>query len=167
MSVSTIPALRTALLARLAAETWPTATPQILRSHPYPVLAENEMIYLAGTQNSDPIGSLFGGGQRPAAIGQRKQEERYVQTVIVSVIGNAMADVAVQEARAFQLAGVIETSVRNWATTSPSAYDGVVRWCFVSGLRLDSAHLVAAEGGQSPSSREILITIDLACTARI
>jgi hypothetical protein len=165
MSVSTIPALRTALLVRLAAETWPTATPQITRSHPYPAPAEAEMVYLAGTQNDDPIGSQFGGGQTPSAFGMERHEERYVQTLMVSIVKNAREDVAVMEARAFEIAGVIETSIRNWRSTA-TPYDGVVIWCIVSGVRLDSAHLVAAEAG-SPPSREVLITIELACAAGI
>ena len=167
MSVSTIPALRTALLVRLAAETWPTATPQIARSHPYPEPSADEMIYLAGTQNADPIGSQFGGGQTPSVFGMDRHEERYVQTLMVSVVRNAREDVAAMEARAFELAGVIETSVRNWRTTTPSPYDGVVTFCYVDGLRLDSAHLIAAEGGKTPPSREVLITIELACAAGI
>lgn len=164
MSISTIPALRTALLARLALESWPTSAPQILRSHPFPDSSADEMVYLAGTQNADPIGSQFGGGQIPVAMGMARQQEHYVQTLMVSVIGNARADVAAQEARAFELAGVIETSVRNWRLT---AYDSVLTFCYVASLRLDSAHLVAAEGGQSPPSREVLITIELACAADI
>lgn len=164
MAVSTIPALRTALLARLAAATWPTATPQIARSHPYPAPSEAEMIYLAGTTNEDPIGSQFGGGQTPSAMGMDRHEERYVQTLMVSIVKNAREDVAAMEARAFELAGVIETSIRAWRL---SAYDGVVIWCIVTGVRLDSAHLVAAESAQSPPSREVLITIELACAAAI
>lgn len=166
MSVSTIPALRTAILARLAAETWPTATPQLARSHPYPARTEGELVFLAGTQDADPVGSQFPGGQTPSTFGMARHEERYVQTLMVSVVGNAMADVAAQEARAFEIAGVIETSIRNWRSNA-TPYDGVVIWCIVSGLRLDSVHLVAAESGQSPSSREVVITIDLACAAGI
>jgi hypothetical protein len=164
VSVSTIPALRTALLARLALEVWPTATPQIVRSHPYPTRTEDELIYLAGTQDADPVGSQFGGGQLPFAMGMAKRQEHYVQTLMVSVIGNAMNDVAAQEARAFQLAAVVDTSVTAWRLT---AYDGVVTYCEVTSTRLDSVHLVAAESGKSPSTREVLITLDLACTAEI
>lgn len=164
MGVSTIPALRTALLARLAAESWPTSAPQIARSHPYPARLEDELVYLAGTQDADPIGSQFGAGQVPIAFGMARQQEHYVQTLMVSVVGSAMADVATQEARAFELAGVIESSVRAWRLTS---YDGVVTFCYVDGLRLDPPHLIAAENGQSPSSREVLITIELACAADI
>lgn len=122
------------------------------------------MVYLAGTQNADPIGSQFGGGQIPIAMGMAQQEEHYVQTLMVSVVRNARDDVAVMEARAFELAGVIETSIRNWRTTS---YDGVVQFCYVDSLRLDSAHLIAAEGGKTPPSREVLITLELACSALI
>lgn len=167
MAVSTIPALRTALLARLAAETWPTATPQIARSNPYPEPSAAEMIYLAGTQNDDPIGSQFGGGQTPSVMGMDRHEERYVQTLMVSVVQHAYDDVAVMEARAFELAGVVESSVRSWRLTSPTPYDGVLTYCTVSSLRLDPPHLISAEAGKAPSSREVLITIDLACAASI
>jgi hypothetical protein len=164
VAVSTIPTLRTALLARLGAATWPTSAPQIVRSHPYPAPTEGELVYLAGTTNEDPIGSQFPGGQTPSVMGMDRHEERYVQTLMVSVVKNAREDVAAMEARAFELAGVIETSIRAWRLAS---YDGVVIWCIVTGVRLDSAHLIAAEGGQSPPSREVLITIELACAAGI
>jgi hypothetical protein len=166
VAVSTIPALRTAILARFAAETWPTATPQLARSHPFPVHTEGELIYLLGTRNDDPVGTSYGGGQKPAQFGTQKNEERYVQIVVVSVVDSAMADVAVMEARAFELAGVIETNIRNWRTTA-TPYDGIVRWALVTGLALDGPHLIAAESKQSLPSREVLITIDIACSARI
>lgn len=166
MAVSTIPAFRTALLARLAAETWPTSTPQIARSHPYPAHTELELVYLLGTRNDDPIGTSYGGGQRPAQLGTQKNEERYVQVVMVSVAESAMADVATMEARAFELAGVIETSMRNWRTAA-TPYGGVVRWAIVSGVQLDGPHLVAGESKQSPPTREVVVTVDVACSARI
>lgn len=167
MPVSTIPAFRTALLARLAAATWPTAAPQIARSHPYPDRTEAELVFLAGTQNNDPINSQFGGGQVPYAMGMARQQEHYTQTLMVSVVKSAREDVAAMEARAFELAGVVETSIRAWRLTAPSPYDGVVTICYVDGVRLDAPHLVAAESGQAPASREVLITIELACSADI
>lgn len=166
MATSTIPAFRTALLARLAAATWPTATPQIARSHPYPERTEDELVYLAGTRDDDPLGSQFGGGQMPFAMGMAKRQERYVQTVMVSIVRNARDDVADMEARAFVLVGVIDANVLAWALAA-TPFDGVLTFCEVVSTRLDPPHLVASEGGQTPPSREVLITMDLSCAAEI
>lgn len=165
MAVSSIPALRTALLARLAAETWPTSTPQFARSHPYPERMQPDLIYLVGTRNEDPIGSDYRGGQSPAQLGAQRNEERYVQPVVVSVLRNSREDAEAMELRAFELAGVIETSMRNWRS-NPTPYDGVVRWCLIAGVQLDGPHLIA-DGSTSPKEREVAITVDLACSKRI
>lgn len=165
MAVSTIPALRTALLARLAAESWPTSTPQIARSHPYPAHEERELVYLLGTRPEDPIGSDYGGGTKPAQLGAGRLEERYVQPVVVSVVWNARDDVTDLELRAFELAGVITASARAWGKEA-SPWSGIVRWCLPSSVQLDGPHLIV-DSKNAPKDREVAVTVDLACSARI
>lgn len=155
MATSTIPAFKAALVARLQADASLTGV-QVSYGMPYPPPGERETVLVLGTRADDPTGGS--GGQRAAALGQLRREERYVLELVVSVLKPAQEDQQDVTERAFALAAAIEDSIRTWGTASPP-FGGLIRWAQVTSV----THSEPANAQE----REAAVGIDLACAARI
>jgi hypothetical protein len=147
MSTSTIPDLKAALLTRLKAATG-LANVQITYGIPGPAAAEREWIMLGNAR----------GDQESAAVGAQRREERYVLEVLVSVVRPLREDQKTVTERAYELAGAIEKSIRDWGSESP-AFGGVVRWALVTGTDL-------TERADS-QEREAEVLVRVSCAQRI
>jgi hypothetical protein len=165
MSVSTIPSFRAALLTRLQADSGLTGV-QCVIGHPFPNRPSDSIVLIGDTVDGGTAGaSVFGGGQTTAAMGQRRREERYVTSIVVSCIASNMAPEQTLEELAMTYAGVIETSLRTWSSgTTPwtgiSLPSGAVfAWVVVQGLSL-TQHF-------DDTQREARATLEVACAARI
>lgn len=142
MATSTIPALKAALLALLAARANLSGV-QVVWGAPLPNPGR-EFIALAGTE----------GEQQTAAIGRLRREEEYRLTIYCSTLREGQNQQACTE-RAFALVAEVEDAVR----ADPSI-GGVVRTALVDGP-------FTLEEGATDSHRTALVTISLLCTARI
>lgn len=165
MSVSTIPAFRAALLARLEADVL-LAGVQVVIGHPFPAAPAAELVIIGDSSSgATNLAGMFGGGQSSAAIGQRSREERYITALVCSVITRNLNDQQVIEERAMAIAGVIEASVRGWA-------GGATPWAGITlplGARFGWVLVNAVQLSQhfGDVQREARATIELAVSARI
>lgn len=165
MAVSTIPAAKAALVARLLADVnlgvAGVAVTYGLPAAPARQISR-EWVFVGNSKPDDPTrgGSGYGGGQTSAMIGTRSREERYVLELIISVLQGQLETQQACTSRAFQIAGYIEASVRTWAATVPNAFDGVVRWAVVTAMH-------HSEGIVKSGDRVTDVFIDIAFAARI
>ena len=158
MAVSTIPAFKAALLARLQADAGLSGV-QITYGHPYPLQPADEMVFLGNSVGANPtLATNAPAGQSSAAIGQYRREERYTLDVFASVHKHNREIQKTVTERAFAIAGVVETSLRVWTGENP-AFGGVVRWALVTGL--DHVETVDVD------NRYADVHIVVACAARI
>jgi hypothetical protein len=148
MATSTIPALKSALVARLQADTDLFAV-TVTYGPPQPgEFASKEFIWVGAARSE----------QNTAAMGQKRREETWIQDIVVSCLTALRNDQETLTERAFELAGVVEDSLRTWSTTQPF-FGGVVRWALVVGMDLDE--FVDTE------EREARLTMRVACAERI
>jgi hypothetical protein len=155
MASSTIPAFKAALLTRLQADA-DLAGLDITYGVPAPRGPEREWVWLGGARED----------QATAAMGQRRREETWVQDIVVSCLKPVREDQQTLTERAFEIAGVIEDSLRDWSQlTSPPVFGGVVREALV--VRMDLDELLSIDREGVPQEREARITISLACKQRI
>lgn len=154
MSFSTAPTVKAAIRTRLAADSNLTNV-QITHGSPYPKRPEGELVLIGRAVAGDPFGT-FGAGQSPHALGQTSREERYTIDLVVSVLSSARDDYATLEARAYQIAGYIDTNLRAWQA---SAFDGVARWVIPTGSE--------DREGLDNDNREASVTMTLSVAARI
>lgn len=107
MASSTIPALKAALVARLAADASIVAAGvQVTYGDPYPAPIADEWIWV-GSTNSTP-------GESAAALGMQRREERYTLDVTIGKRDDSRALQKAVTERAFLLASYIENSMRSW-----------------------------------------------------
>ena len=142
---STIPALKAALVERLA-----LALPGVQVSYGIP----------AGEMEPDlvVVGEAIDESQEDAAYGQYRREETYGLRVIVSVVRDKLEDQQVVTERAFEIAREIETSLRDWGRVG-NPFDGIVRTALVTGTDLEEP--------VSASEREGRVTLTVSCSERI
>ncbi len=159
MAVSTIPAFKQALKERLAADAG-LAGVHISRADPYPEREGRELVIVGRAVSAHDEGGS--GGQRTAALGAATREDRYVVEVLVSVIAPVHTKGDAVEDRAYEIAGVIETSVRAWRTSTPSPFGGVVRWALVTSCGDDEERFSA-----DAKTREYRLTMRISCAQRI
>lgn len=157
MATSTIPAFKDAIVTRIAADP-DMAGVRVDYGVSVPPGNHPDWVWFGDTRSDDGTNGAFPGGQRAAALGLQKREERYVLEVVVSVVRPARERQLTVTERAFQLAAVIEASVRAWGATSP-VFGGVVRWAQVT----DLIHREFA----SNTEREARCLMDISCAARI
>jgi hypothetical protein len=154
---STIPALKRALYARLAADSqivsdgitvtygWPYAKSQPTR----------ETIYIGGSR-SDP-------GQSAVALGAMRREERYQLELMAWRSSDTRADQQGVTERAFEIAGYVEESIRSWG--GPQVADS---FSFSStGVRLVEVVSLDHDEDIASDGRFAVVHITLACQARI
>lgn len=155
MASSTIPALKAALHSRLLAD---GGLDGVTVSYGVPFGSlPRELVLLGNARADDPTGGRPG-GQSSAAMGAQRREERYALELLVSVIKPAEQQTVTE--RAFAIADQIEDSVRAWGAAA-AAFGGVVRWALVTATSLEE--LVAPNG----SERQAIVSVDVACAARI
>jgi hypothetical protein len=148
MATSTIPALKSALVARLQADA-DLSSVTVTYGPPQPgEFGSSEFVWVGAAR----------GEQSTAAMGQKRREEVWIQDVVVSCVTALRNDQETLTERAFELAGVVEDSLRTWSTTQPF-FGGVVRHALVVGMDLDE--FVSTE------EREARITMRVACAERI
>jgi hypothetical protein len=158
---STIPAFKNALYDRLQADTAiGAASPAVLVTYGLPAQGQRDLprewVFIGDTRSGDPTNGdgAYPGGQSTGAMGQLRREERYVMEVAVRLDGQQTCT-----ERAFAISAAIETSLRTWQAQA-SAIDGVVRWALVTSLSHD-------EGIDKAGDHACIVTIDIACAARI
>jgi hypothetical protein len=148
MATSTIPALKSALVARLQADTDLDGI-TVTYGPPQPgEFTSSEFIWVGAARST----------QNTAAIGQKRREEVWIQDVVVSCVTALRNDQETLTERAFELAGVVEDSLRTWSMTQPY-FGGVVRWALVVGMDLDE--FVSTE------EREARVVMRVECAERI
>lgn len=166
MANSTIPTFKAALYSRLVADTnIGAASPPVLVTYGLPPVGEStlprEWVFLGDTNPDDPTNgdSPYRGGQSTGAMGQLRREERYVQEVVVSVVGDPIAGQQPVTERAFTIAGYIETSLRTWQAQS-TPIGGVLRWALVTSM-------YHQEGLTQNRDFSCAVFMDIACAQRI
>ncbi len=148
MSTSRVPALKSALVARLQADSDLSGI-AVTYGPPTPgEWAEREFIWVGAARAA----------QETAALGQKRREETWIQDVVVSCVATMRNDQETLTDRAYELAGVVEDSLRAWSTTQPF-FGGVVRWALVVGMDLDEY--------VNDQEREARVTMRVACAERI
>jgi hypothetical protein len=148
MATSTIPTFKSALVARLQADTDLTGV-AVTYGPPQPgEFAEKEFVWVGAAR----------GEQTTAAMGQKRREEVWIQDVVVSCVTALRNDQETLTERAFTIAGQVEDSLRTWSTTQPY-FGGYVRHALVVGMDLDE--FVSTE------EREARIVMRVACAERI
>lgn len=146
MATSTIPALKAALVTRL---TTALAGVTVTYGPPTPgEWVEQEFVWVGAAR----------GEQATAAMGQKRREETWIQDIVVSCVTANRNDQATLTARAFDIAGDVEDSLRAWSTTPPYFGD-VVRHALVVGMDLDEY--------ANEKEREARVTLRVACANRI
>ncbi len=156
MATSTIPDFIDALITRLRADSGLTG---VLVEESLPDSLRREMFLVWGTRDDSPDGSSFPGGQSSAAIGQRSREERYVVECEAIVIRPRREGQSGVRNRAFEIAAVVEASLRSWGETPPR-FGGIVRTALISSVRYDPTLPKSDERGAS-------VWVDIACAQRI
>ncbi|MGE0025702.1 MAG: hypothetical protein AB7O78_01685 [Thermoleophilia bacterium] len=147
MATSSIPAFKAALLARLQADA-ALADVLVTWGYPHSTKPGSEWVNLGATT----------GIQATAAVGQKRREETYDQTVTVSCTSALKNEQQALSERAFAIAAAVEDSLRTWSMTPPF-FDGVVRVALVTGMDLDEY--------VSNEEREARITLRISCAQRI
>ena len=126
---------------------------------------DREFVLLGNTRPEDgTTGTLFQGGQASAALGGRAREERYVLESIISVVDKQRNRTQQQVTeRAFEVAGHIEASLRDWETESgPSLFEATgVRWAQVTALTHQEY------SPQETGERSCWVFMDISVSARI
>lgn len=158
-AVSTIPAFKTALRERLAVDPALSGV-HIARTSPYPEREGKELVIIGRAVSQHDEGGS--GGQRTAALGAGRREERYTVELTVSVIAPARTLGTVLEDRAYEIAGVIELSLRSWRTQAPSPFGGVVRWALVTSCGDDDEGFLG-----DGKTREYHLIMRISCAQRI
>lgn len=161
---SSIPTVKAAIITHLQAE---SGLAGLLVSYglPWPTPPAKEGVYFGGTQDGDPTkssGSLGGGGQQSASLGRRAREERYLLDSVVVVTQDARAAQQVVTERAFEIAAVIETSLRVWDPSDsswPVPPGGSVHWMLITSVE-------HAEGKDNQNT-QAAVHIQIAVAARI
>lgn len=165
--VSTIPAFKAALYARLQANTSLGAAVQpvqILYGLPAQGQSDirREVVLLGWTRAEDPTNGAgnFRGGWSTAALGAtRSVEERYVLDGAVINVGAGVDGQQACTERGFQIFQAIAASLEVWQA-QPMPIDGVVRWALITAVQ--------HEEGRTPSEDfRCLIHFDIACSTRI
>ena len=95
----------------------------------------------------------------PRAIGNPGREERYSILLVVSVVRGRSDSYPDMEARAYEIASLVDDAVRTWRTTTPAPFDGVARWVLVTSTR--DLELLPDAG------RGCAVQIDLSVAAQI
>jgi hypothetical protein len=156
MATSTIPAFIDALLARLGAD---SSLAGVLVCDSVPDAATREMLIVWGTRDDSPDQGSFPGGQSSAAIGQRSREERYVVELLVTVVRPRREGQTGTRARAFELAAVVENSLRSWGEVSPR-FAGIVRFAGITSVHYDPTL-------PNSDTRGANVWVEIACQQRI
>jgi hypothetical protein len=156
MATSTIPAFMDALYTRFAADAT-LSQAQVCDGLPWPQGLEREAVIIMSARPGDPTGEEAG-GQRAAALGRQRREERYIVQVFVSVLKPARETQRATRDRAFELVAAIENSIKAWGGENP-AYAGTVRIAQVTATTLEQP--------AAKDDREALITVDIACQQRL
>lgn len=171
MAVSTVPAFKAALLARLTADAaLGAATPPVQIAYGLPHTGlERDAVMLASTRADDPTdASQYPGGQtgRIGGGSSPEREERYVLEAVVTVTRAWREPQQTVTERAFAIAAAIETSLRSWQVAA-TPFDGIVRWAQVTSLEHTEGSSTATDGNGVPIERGCRVFIDIACSARI
>jgi hypothetical protein len=149
MATSTVPAFKSALVARLQADS-DMAGVVITYGPPQPgEFGEPELVWVGAAR----------GAQRTAAMGQKRREETWDQDIIVTCKTALRNDQETLTERAYEIAGVIEDSLRAWSQVGGAYFGDIVRHGLVVGMDLDE--FVSTE------EREARITMRVACAQRI
>ena len=158
---SCIPSFKAALVTRLDAAT--DASTIVSYGIPISLTDANDWVWVGNAQGADPIGDV-GGGQRTAAMGRKRQEERWVQDIVVSVLRSVSESQQTVTERAFTIAATIEDSIRTWTASVP-AYSGYTP---PTGADFHWAVVVSTDLEEfiNPEERGAQITIGVACAAR-
>lgn len=164
--VSTIPAFKAALLARLQADVLiGAATPPVPILYGMPPLGQSdigrEFVLLGWTRDDDPTNGSgnFRGGWSTVSLGRnRTVEERYVLECAIVVVGPGIDGQQTSTERAFEIFQLVAQSLAIWQADSPPI-SGIVRWALVCGLRHQEGH--PGEGFRA------IVNFDIACSARL
>lgn len=148
MATSTVPALKAALLTRLQAD---AALAGVTVSWGLPFGNLPRELVMLGNATVTAPDSMPG----HMAMGLGERQESYVLEVKVLVA--LPADQQAVTERAFELAAVVEASLRAWAPE----FGSVVSWALVTGSTLEE--FVNPNG----SEREADVTLAVACSAEI
>lgn len=154
MASSTIATFKAALTTRLQAESGLDGV-QVTYGLPAPAGPGLEWVW---------VGNAYG-FQVSRNQGQRAREESWAQEVQVSVLAAVREDQQTLTERAFEIAAVIEDSLREWSTP-PDAFDAVVIWALVQELNLEEFISVDPET-KSAKQREARVTIRVGCMNHI
>jgi hypothetical protein len=154
---STIPALKAALYARLAADSQVVADGiSVVYGWPYTkAQPARETIYLGGSRSTP--------GQTAVALGAMRREERYQLTLMAWSRSDTRADQQGVTERAFAIAGYVEESIRSWGgpTVADSFSFSSTGVRLVEVVSLDHDEDIASDG------RFAVVHITIACQARI
>lgn len=154
MATSTIPAFKSALVARLQADT-DLAGVQVTYGLPAPKGPDREWVWVGNAQAT----------QETAAMGQRRREEEWTQEVVVSCLTPVRESQETLTERAFEIAGVVEDSLRAWLAPSEGPFGGVVRHALVVGM--DLVEVVSTDPQGVAKDREARVTVRISCANRI
>lgn len=147
--MSTIPTVKAAILTRLEADR-SLAGVQISWGNPHPKKGRLELVIIGNATHE----------QEPAGIGTISYEESYALDLIISVVGPIQESQQTLETRAFEIVGLVESSINSWRSEA-SPFGGISGWIVPSAK--STSEVITPEG----DVREAAVIIKLAVTARI
>lgn len=147
MSISTIPAFKSALFDRLVADTDLEGV-QITYGVPHPRDTDADWVWVADARAEQENYQM--GRKIP-----RRRMERWNQEVMVSCVRTNRNDQQELTARAFAIADVIDDSLRAWSETTGNFFDLITIFAGVVGVELEER--------VSREHRESLVTVTVAC----
>ena len=149
MATSAVPAFKSALVARLQADSGLTGVP-VTYGPPQPgEWTEKEFVWVGAVR----------GDQATATIGTKSRDERWIQDIVVSCVTALRNDQETLTERAYAIAAEVEGSLRAWSQVVGAAFDGLVIHALVVGLDLDE--------NVSTEERESRVTMRVECFMRI
>lgn len=157
-TISTAPVVKAALRSVLAAA---DGLERVQITHGNPTDRPGPELVVIGPARPDAAIGERQPGHTPRGLGNPGREERYSLLLIASVRRGRTDSYPEIEARAYEIASLVDAAIRNWRTTTPAPFDGVARWVLVASTQ--DFELWPADAPE----RGCAVQIDLAVAAQV